>query len=146
MTSTYLASTLLMGALAVLVLVAVIRSRQWYHYSPEPDEGTQVTWAPEGEERPPFLERPTTWILGFFALMLVAVGGVFIFVTNPAAPANLLSMPVVAVGGLLLGVYLLFGVYSSAKGRGHSSSIAAAETATVVGALFLVAVSAQLIG
>lgn len=146
MSSTYLASTLLMGTLAVLVLVAILRSRQWYHYSAEPDEGTQVDWAPEGEARPPLLERPTTWILGFFALMLAAVGGVFVFVTSPAAPGALLNMPVLAVGGLLIGFYLLFGVYSSAKGRGHPSSIAAAETATVAGALFLVAVSAQLIG
>lgn len=146
MASTYLASTLLMGALAVLVLVAVVRSRRWYHYSPEPDEDTQVTWGQAGEARPPRLEQPTGWILGFFALVLAAVGGVFAFVTNPAAPAGLLSGPVVAVAALLLGLYLLLGVYTSAKQRGHPDSIAAAETATVFSALFLAAVAAQLIG
>lgn len=146
MSSTYLASTLLMGTLAVLVLVAVIRSRRWYHYSAEPDEGTQVGWAREGEGQPPLLERPTTWILGFFGLMLLAVGGVFAFVTNPDAPGELMSMPVLAGGGALVGAYLLYGTYSAAKSRGHSSSIAAAETVTLAGGLFLVAVSAQLIG
>ena len=146
MTASYLASTLLMGAMVVLVAIAVLRNRQWYHYSAEPADGTRATWAREREEPLPLLERPTTWIIGFFGLMLAAVGGVYAFVTSSAAPSALLNGPVLAVGGLLLGAYLLFGVYSAAKGRGHPSSIAAAETATVLGALFLVAVSAQLIG
>lgn len=146
MSSTYLASTLLMGLLAVLVLVAVIRSRQWYHYSAEPDEGTQVGWAREGDTTPPLLERPTTWILGFVGLMGLAVGGVFAFVTNPDAPAALLSTPVMAGGGALVGAYLLYGTYAAVKSRGHSRSIAAAETVTLAGGLFLVAVSTQLIG
>ncbi|MCU4802629.1 hypothetical protein OB920_19900 [Halobacteria archaeon HArc-gm2] len=145
MSATYVTSMLVMAALAVLVLIALVRSRRWYHYAPAPDEHGQVP-ALEGERRPPLLERPTTWIVGFVALMLGAVGGVFAFVTNPDAPAGLLSLPVLAVGGLMLGGYLLYGTYSAAKGRGHPSSIAAAETATLAGALFLVAVSAQLIG
>ncbi len=142
----YVASTLLMGTLVVLVLVAVLRSRRWYDYSPEPDADATADWAVEARERPPVLERPTTWVVGFLALMLAAVGGVFLFVTSASAPAGLLSPPVLAVGGLLLGGYLLLGVYNAARGRGHPSSIAAAETATVFGALFLLGVASQLIG
>ena len=145
MTASFLASTLLMGVLAVLVLVVVVRNRRWYAYAPGPAQGAQA-WAPEDEARPPVLERPTTWILGFVGLMLVAVGGVYACVTNPDAPAGLLSLPVLVVGGLLVCAYLLVGTYFSAKERGHPSSIAAAEAATVAGALLLVAVSAQLIG
>lgn len=144
--TSYVTSTVLMGVLAILVAVAIGRSRQWYHYSPEPGEGAQVGWASDGRDSPPLLERPTTWVVGFVALMVAAVGGVFAFVTNPDAPGELLSLPILAVGGLLLGLYLVAGVYYGAKGRGHPSSIAAAETATVVAALFLVAVSLQLIG
>jgi hypothetical protein len=146
MSASYLTSTLVMGALAVLVLVAVVRSRRWYHYSPDPDEREHGAPALEGRTQPSLLERPGTWIAGFVALMLLAVGGVFAFVTNPDAPAELFSVPILAGGGLLVGGFLLYGTYVSAKGRGHPSSIAAAETATVVGALFLIAVSAQLIG
>ncbi|SFR96720.1 hypothetical protein SAMN05216559_1693 [Halomicrobium zhouii] len=145
MSATLLTSALVMATLAVLVLVAIVRSRRWYHYAPAPDEHGQVP-ALAGQQRPPLLERPTTWIVGFLALMLGAVGGVFAFVTNPDAPGELFSVPVLAVGGLLLGGYLLYGTYSAAKGRGHPSSIAAAETATLAGGLFLLAVSAQLIG
>jgi len=77
--------------------------------------------------------------------MLGAVGGVFAFVTNPNAPGELFSLPVPPSAASCWG-YLLYGTYSAAKGRGHPSSIAAAETATLAGALFLVAVSSQLIG
>ena len=144
--TSYLASSLLMGTLAVLVLVALVRSRRWYRYSPRPDGEAGVAWAPDGDAGPPLLERPEAWIAAFFGLALLAVGGVFAFVTSPAAPDGLLSVPVLVLAGLLLGPYLLLGVYTAAKGRGHPSSVAAAETATVLGALFLVAVTLQLVG
>lgn len=143
MASSFLLSTLLMGTLAALVLVAVLRSRRWYSYSPE--TGARVGGLSD-ESRPPVWSRPATWILAFVGLTALAVGGVFAFVTNPDAPAGLLSAPVLGVGGLLLVGYLTLGVYHAAKERGHPASIAAAETATVLGVLFLVAVSAQLIG
>lgn len=144
--TSFLASTVLMGALAVLILVAVLRSRRWYRYSPPSAGEAGPGWTPEGRPQSSVLARPTTWIAGFVLLALLAVGGVFAFVTNPDAPAELTSAPVLGVGGALVGSYLLAGVYYAAKERGHPSSIAAAETATVVGALFLVAVSLQLIG
>ena len=144
--ASYIASTLLMGALAALVLIALVRSRHWYRYAPQSSREAGVGWSPDRETRPSLLARPSTWIVAFIAVIALAVGGVFAFVTNPAAPAGLFSPPVLAVGGLLVGSYLLIGFYYAAKERGHPSSLAAAETATVVGALFLVAVSVQLIG
>lgn len=141
--TSYVVSTLLMGVLAALVVVALLRSRHWYTYSPE--AGTELATAP-GESRPPVLSRPTTWIAGFVLLAALAVGGVFVFVTTPDAPAGLFSLPVLAVGGLMLVAYLLLGTYYAAKGRGHSSSIAAAESATLFGVLLLLAVATQLIG
>lgn len=144
--TSYVASTLLMGTLAVLVAIAVVRSRHWYRYAPSPSRDGEVGWSPDHESRPPLLARPTTWIVAFFAVTLLAVGGVLAFVTSPAPSTGLFSMPVLAVAGLLLGSYLLLGVYYAAKGRGHPPSLAAAETAVVFGALFLLGISAQLIG
>jgi len=143
MTASYLVSTLLMGILAVFVLVAILRLRRWNSYSPAVGQADGLA---AGRSRQPLWSRPAGWILGFVALTALAVGGVFVFVTDPDAPASLFSAPVLGAGGLLLVAYLLLGVYYGAKERGHSASIAAAETATVVGVLFLVAISAQLIG
>jgi len=107
MSATYVTSMLVMAALAVLVLVALVRSRRWYHYAPAPDEHDRPP-ALAGERRPPLLERPTTWIVGFVALMLGAVGGVFAFVTNPNAPGELFSLPVPPSAASCWG-YLLYG-------------------------------------
>ncbi|WP_276276451.1 hypothetical protein [Haloarcula regularis] len=55
------------------------------------------------------------------------------------------ARPSPPAGGMVLVGYLLFGVYISAKRRGHPSSLAAAESATVAGTLFLVAITVRLL-
>ncbi|MFB6309216.1 MAG: hypothetical protein ABEH35_07800 [Haloarculaceae archaeon] len=144
-TSAYLASTALMAVVVVGVVLWAARGRQWYRYSPSTaDEGWYRTDA-ETSGFAATLGETRTWILAFLVASVVAVGGVLTYVTTAPPGQTSVGLGVAVIFGVLLGGYLIVGVYSSARRRGHPSSIAAAETATVVGALFLVAIALQLV-
>ena len=145
MTTAYLASTALMGLLVVAVLLYMGRIRGWYQYTPVvTDDG----WSP-GVDRSGQLGRlvnqPTVWLAGFTLLVVGIVVGVVAFISAPADSGSLAGPAVALGGGLLLVGYLLFGVYVSATRRGHPRSLAVAESATIAGTLFLVAVTVQLL-
>lgn len=140
MVSTFLVSTALMAGLVAIVLGAVARRRGWYHYSP----ATAIV--PAGDGGPGSGQRlsddPRALAVAFALLVVGAVGGVVAFVSG--GPPMVGPAVALGAGGLLAG-YLLFGVYVMATERGHPRSLAVAESATVAGVLFLVAVTAQLL-
>lgn len=145
MTTAYLASTALMGLFVVAVLMWMARSRGWYHYSPTVvSEG----WSP-GVERGSSVGRlasqPAVWIVSFIVLIIGFVVGVIAFISAPAGSGSMAGPAVALGGGLLVVGYLLYGVYYAAKQRGHPRSLAVAESATVAGVLFLLAITAQLL-
>jgi hypothetical protein len=135
----WLTSTALMGVL-VLVLGWLAWSRGWYRYSPAP----AVT--PVGDAESPLWDDPRALGVAFAVLLVGAVGGVVAYITGGVGPQSTVG-PAIALGtGGLLVAYLLGGVYLSATSRGHPRSLAVAESVTVAGALFLVAVTVQLLG
>jgi len=145
MVSAQVTSMLVMGALAVIVIGALARSRQWHSHSPRASSDTEAGWSP-GERNQESPGSMGLWVGAFVLLAVGTIAGVAVFVTNPAAPSGLLSGPIAAAAGLFVAVYVVLGVYVTATQRGHPRSLAAAETATVTGALFLLAVATQLIG
>ncbi|MFC7019824.1 MULTISPECIES: hypothetical protein [Haloarcula] len=145
MTTAYLASTGVMGLLVVGVLLWLGRARGWYQYSPAV---SSHGWSP-GVQRASTLDRLTgntsAWVVAFTLLVVgFVVGGVAV-ISAPDGSGGLAGPALAAGGGLVLVGYLLFGVYLSAKRRGHPSSLAAAESATVAGTLFLVAITVTLL-
>ncbi|QIO21724.1 hypothetical protein [Haloarcula sp. JP-L23] len=145
MTTAFLASTAVMGLFVVVVLGWVARSRGWYHYSPNA-EHLALAHTGDGETRLGAMsDDPRVLAVAFTLLVVGFVGGVTLFVSGPVEMQATAGLAVAAAGGLVLVGYLLLGVYLSATRRGHPRSLAVAESATVAGVLFLVAVTAQLL-
>lgn len=137
-----LVSTALMGALVLVLLGWVARSRGWYHYAPSPALVPTEQRAGGGEK---LSDDPRALAAAFALLVVGVVGGVVAYISGPVEQRPMIEASVaLAAGGLLAG-YLLLGVYVSAMGRGHPRSLAVAESATVAGVLFLLAVTAQLL-
>ncbi|PSP95066.1 hypothetical protein BRC91_03420 [Halobacteriales archaeon QS_4_62_28] len=146
MVSSHVTSMLVMGILAGIVIAAIARSRPWHQYSPRATSDTEAGWSPDDQDGQSVLSGTGLWAGAFVLLSVGAIAGVVVFVSNPAAPTGLLSGPIAVAAGLFVAVYVVLGVYITATQRGHPKSLAAAETATVTGALFLLAVATQLIG
>ncbi|WP_225332908.1 hypothetical protein [Halomicrobium urmianum] len=140
MAATQLASALVMGALVAIVVAAVVRGRRWRQYAPRPDENVEARPLPGGAAEDPV----GLWVAAFVVAALGAMAGAVALVSTP--DLGLTSGPVLIGAAGIVSLYLLSGVYFLARERGHPNSLAVAETATVVGALFLAAVAAQLIG
>lgn len=140
----HLVGAAIMVGLAIAVLLATVRGRHWYRYTPQTsrDEGG---WSPgtTEEESKSWLSRPVTWILAFFLVGILAVGGIFLYATG-AGSAAMSNVLLAAVGALIV-VYLVGGIYLMARQRGHSSAMAVAESLTASGAVFLALVTFQLV-
>jgi hypothetical protein len=85
------------------------------------------------------------WVAAFAVLVVGLLVGVVASISGPVETQAIAGVAVAVVGGAGLCGYLLFGVYLSATRRGHPRSLAVAESATVAGVLFLIAVSLQLL-
>ncbi|WP_254273200.1 hypothetical protein [Haloarcula marina] len=145
MTTALLVSTALMGLLVVAVLGWIGASRGWYHYTPTADTLALATPADGETQLQRLSDDPMALTVAFALLVVGFVGGVVLYISGPAEMQATMGIGIAVAGGLVLVSYLLFGVYLSATRRGHASSLAAAESATVAGVLFLIAVTAQLL-
>ncbi|MBX0288113.1 hypothetical protein EGH22_17415 [Halomicroarcula sp. F28] len=110
--------------------------RGWADYSPAES-------ATRGGDTDSLWDDPWALAIAFAVLVVGAVGGVVAYITDPGP---MVATAVVAGAGALLVAYLLGGVYLLTTSRGHPRSLAVAESATVAGTLFLVAVALQLLG
>jgi hypothetical protein len=145
MTTAYLASTALMGVLVIAVVAWMVRGRRWYQYSPRASTSGRSR-AADGESRSEaFADRPMAWVAAFAVLVVGLLVGVVASISGPVETQAIAGLAVAVAGGAVLCGYLLFGVYLSATRRGHPRSLAVAESATVAGVLFLIAVSLQLL-
>jgi len=133
MAPTALLAPALMGAVGLAVVGWLAWHRGWADYSPAPPVG----------EAGRLSEDPRALGAAFAVLVLGAVGGVVAYLSGPGP---MVAAAVVAGAGALLVAYLLGGVYLLTTSRGHPRSLAVAESATVAGTLFLVAVTLQLLG
>ncbi|MDS0219922.1 hypothetical protein NDI54_00980 [Haloarcula sp. S1AR25-5A] len=145
MTTAYLASTALMGVLVMAMVAWMVRGRAWYQYSPRAS-GSSRSAAVEGESKSDRLvDQPMAWVGAFAVLVVGLLVGVVASISGPVETQAIAGVAVAVAGGAILCGYLLFGVYLSATRRGHPRSLAVAESATVAGVLFLIAVSLQLL-
>lgn len=137
----YLASTLLMGLFLVAV-VAFLRLGDRREYSQTLSRGDSgLVAALRGATR-----SETAWIVAFLVVSFAAglaavayVGGLF-----PAGAAA--AGPVLAVVvALLVGGYLLWGAYTTARSRGYQSAAAVMVSTWVLGLLFVTAIAAYLL-
>jgi|GEM_PF-6375420 len=127
-------STLLMGALLLLIAAWLARGRDWRAYTPVRFTGL----IDRGEETPAM--DPIT---AFFLLLVAssALGAATVFALDTADPlitAGAFFAPLVIS-------YLVAGVYVASKGRTGSSAGAAATTAVVLFAVALLAILVKLL-
>ena len=137
--STYIASALVTGCLLLGVLLLASRLEDWREYD---------LALPETRSRTAELaDSPAAWTAVFLLAALVAGGGAVLLVSDIPFMAALGGswVPIVAVFGVLLGAYLLWGTYSSARFRGLHSAQAALLSAWLLGVLFVAAVAGKLI-
>ncbi|MFY4812667.1 hypothetical protein ACOJIV_08255 [Haloarcula sp. AONF1] len=146
MSTTYLASMGLMGALVVAVVAWMVRVRGWYQYSPRASTSTRSTASDRESRFETYTDKPMVWVAAFAVLVVGLLVGVVASISGPVETQSIAGLAVAVVGGAGLCGYLLFGVYLSATRRGHPRSLAVAESATVAGVLFLIAVGFQLVG
>jgi len=133
----YVASSVLMGALVVAIVVASLRLREWHDYTPPVDPGDSG-WL-HG-----LADSPTVWI-AVFLLLSVGFGGATVLYVSGALPAGVL-LPVLGAAAFLVVVgYLFVGAYSSARSRGRPTSQAVAEGTMLTGFLFVLAIAAKLV-
>ncbi|GCF14023.1 hypothetical protein Harman_19580 [Haloarcula mannanilytica] len=145
MTTAYLASMALMSVLVIAVVAWMVRGRAWYQYSPRAS-GSNRSAAVERESKSEALaDQPMVWVGAFAVLVVGLLVGVVASISGPVETQAIAGLAVAVAGGAVLCGYLLFGVYLSATRRGHPRSLAVAESATVAGMLFLIAVSLQLL-
>lgn len=133
-----LASTLLMGALAVAAVWGIKAvGRQRTHAS-------AATGGTAGTVRR-MAGSPIAWTVGFFVLVAAGLGSALLYATGtsvaPAVPQTVLVGVLVSVVGL----YLVWGVYHSARYRGFHPPAAIATAAWLVGALVVAIVTLRLL-
>ena len=121
MSTAYLASTALMGVLAVAVVVWMMRGRGWYQYRPTESTGD---WSP-ALDRTGRLEamagRPMTWVVAFAVLVVGFVLGVVAAISGPVESQATAGLAVAVAGGLLaLSGFLVFAVNVLLVVRDHS--------------------------
>jgi hypothetical protein len=141
MASGALLSTLVMGAFLVLVVVAVLLSREWREV-PASVAGEGSDFELPGERLFGRVSRSlTVWQLVFLLLTVGYTGAVVVAMTGTSAGAMTVAL---LFAPLLLG-YVLFGVYFAARGQGHSTAKALAETLVTFGAVLLVVIVGNLL-
>lgn len=134
----YLMSALVTGALLFTVWTLVSRMENWRSYElPNTELDARGSNLADSAE---------AWTAGFFLLVLVVGGGAVLAVSNPSLVSAVESwVAIVALFGVLLFAYLLWGTYSSARHRGLHSAQAALLSAWLFGSLFLVVITIKLL-
>jgi hypothetical protein len=136
----YLTSALVTGVLLLAVWMLVLRMENWRQYEPAGAEERRYDRS-SGDG-----DSVGAWIAGFLALTLVAGGGAVLLVSDASLAAAAGSwVALVALFGVLLGAYLLWGTYSSARFRGLPSAHAALVSAWLFGILSVAVIAIKLV-
>lgn len=136
--------------IVLLATVAYISRHEWRQYAVA--GGGSVSSVSRTEEQSLVsrtADSPTVWAVAFL-LAVVAVGGAtVVFVSGTATPewATQAAGTVLAAGFVLgLALYLFYGSFISARGRGLNRAQAAAIGSWALGLLLITAVVAKLLG
>jgi hypothetical protein len=140
MAQTLILSTLLTGAVLLLIALAAVRWVDWQGYALDSGDGPGLVSRVAG--------HPAAWVGGFLLLLVVFGGGAVAFVAGVGLPeetVNALGLVLGAATAAVIAGYVFYGTYASARGRGRPTSVAVAEGSTLVGALFLLVITVRLI-
>lgn len=152
----YLASALVTGTVVLMVWAFVARMEDWRRYD-SANAGpthtgsmrtgpTRTGQSPDTGRSADTSESVGRWVLGFFALVLVAAGGAVLLVSDAGFAAAVGDWVALAsVFGVALVGFLLWGTYSSARFRGLRSAQAALLSAWLFGSLFVAGVAVKLV-
>lgn len=128
----YIASMILMGVLALIVIGATATSRDWYSYTPE-------IGRPEVGGLTGLSQNPTAWVVAFFLLVALALGTVLAALSGGGTTLFL------GLAGILVLGFVMIGVYAAGRSRGHPHAYAVGEVVITLGFLFLILVAGYLL-
>jgi hypothetical protein len=139
----YIASTVVMGLLVVGVVALVLRSRRWQQYQPQAAYGQLDA----GGSQPQslfgrFVSTPSVWTVTFFVLALGLLVGATVAVSGTGGGSGL---GMIAGLGVVLVGYVVGGVYAVLRQHGRPKAQAVAASVVAFGALFLLAVTVNLL-
>ncbi len=138
---TFFVSSLVMGVLVVALGLVASRWRSWRSLDAD---GHDEPWLFRASARlSSFARTPVAWGVGFAALLLVFGGGTLLLLTGQLGTAALLGMA--AAGGLVVGGYLFYGTYASARMHGLGNAAGVAAGSWAVGLLFLLVLTVKLL-
>lgn len=139
MATTILISTVLMGALLLVLVVGLRSAGHWQSPVPSAIGG--------GELIDRTTHTPVSWMLGFLLLIIIFAGGAVAAISDgELVPITGDTTGLFGVGlGVLLALYLGVGTYAAMLARGRSRSQSVVITAFVLGMLFVLGVAARLI-
>lgn len=128
----YLASMVVMGLLALVVFAFTATGRDWKHYTP-------AISPPEGDTLHRFANSTLAWVLVFFAIVGLGIAAILV-----ALGGGSTTFLVGVVALLVLG-FLVLGVYTAGRSRGHPHSTAVGEAIITLSALFLIVLAGYLL-
>lgn len=137
-----LLSTLVTGLILLAIVVVAVRLRRWRRADARADAETSLAVIDR------LLHSPTTWVVGFLVLVLVAVAGTLALVGAVPLPEGVqpaVTTVLIVGSALVLGGFVFGGVYASVRGRGYGSAPAVGLGSLVVGLLALLVIVVQLL-
>lgn len=136
----YLASTLVMGLLAVGVLVLVVRGRRWRHYVPMAAYGLDAGGGHPRSGLSRVAGATSTWTVAYVLLVLGVLVGAIVALSGVVSETGVIVGLVVAIL-----VYLVAGVFFAMRSNGRPTSQAVAGSAITLGLLFVLGISVKLV-
>lgn len=133
----YLVGVSAVMAVFLVGVVAFLASRAWWRDAPEV--------MPTGSALRSAASSPLVWTVAFLVVVGAVAASVLAFVAGSAGQQALVGVVLGGIGVLLLVGYVGYGTYTSSRGRGHTSAVAAMVSAWALGALLLFAVTASLL-
>ncbi len=136
-----LVATVVMGLLTLAVVLYVGRAMEWRKYDFVPVGDHRTTWDSIGAA----LRHPAAWALGFFLLVFGTVGIALAAVDAVSVPVDVnlgvLAMPF----ALMLVLFVGLGTYGALRARRRSTAEATVVSLLVLGSLFVLAITANLV-
>ena len=145
----FIVSTVVMGLLVVGVAATLVRGRHWRRRAAMSTAGSFTSGGSrESNIVSRTAESPAAWMAGFVVLAVALGGGALLYVTGVGLPEGgqaTVGMALAAVAGVVVGFFLLHGLYRSAKGWGLPTSGAIAVSALALGVLVVLTVAVRLL-
>jgi hypothetical protein len=133
-------STLLMGAVLLVIIVAIGLIRDWERSpAPEKDQAASLVGA---------LRSPMVWTVGFVVLALLFMFGAVAFVggsTVLGIGSGTAELLLVGGFGAAMAGFLFAGLYAAARNRGLKGAQAAGIGSIILGLLAVVVISLRLL-